>query len=114
MDVEDEANDWPDGLPLWTARVLYHVKEYLDVGMDEEALAYVDNRLELLFTYTGEYWSAYERWLSNLEPNSAPTPTDHVRNEASDNSTAGIASESAGQETPLNSLDSDADCATPK
>ena len=39
----DEANDWPDGLPLWTARVPYQVKEHLDAGMDEEALAYVDD-----------------------------------------------------------------------
>ena len=66
MDV-DEANDWPDGLPLWTARVLLRVKEHLEGGMDEEALAYVDNRLEHLFLQTAEYWSGYERWLSGLD-----------------------------------------------
>ena len=47
--------------------VLYHIKEHLECGLSEEALAYVDDRLEHLFLQTVGYWSAYEQWLSELE-----------------------------------------------
>jgi len=46
----DEPSDWPDGMHLWTARALLHIKEHLEAGLSEEALPYVDNRFDHPFT----------------------------------------------------------------